>query len=259
MPTSSVQATFEIDSQCPRGAVRNLNPLFYSSGMGSADAAPRGYRIGYARDQNPGSQRGAIEAAGCDEIYIDKASGKLASRPEFDKALGRLRPDDTFVITRLSRAMRSLKHLIGLSRRPHRARRPPPGAQAGHRHHHHCAGPPGVPCARRDRRVPARADRGGHARGTGLGPCPRADRGASPRYELRSGEARTAARRPARCGRAPRVHHHPGGGDARRRPAHALPGTRAQAAGLSHTETEEARCALHAHGGECCQVRPATA
>jgi DNA invertase Pin-like site-specific DNA recombinase len=87
--------------------------------MDSADAAPRGYRIGHGRvstrDQNPGSQRDTLEAAGCDEIYIDKASGKLASRPEFDQALGRLRPGDTFVITRLSRAMRSLKHLIGLS------------------------------------------------------------------------------------------------------------------------------------------------
>jgi DNA invertase Pin-like site-specific DNA recombinase len=93
--------------------------LFHSSGMGSFDAAQRGYRIGYGRvstrDQNPDGQRDALQAAGCDEIYIDKASGKLASRPEFDKALGRLRPSDTFVITRLSRAMRSLRHLIGLS------------------------------------------------------------------------------------------------------------------------------------------------
>jgi DNA invertase Pin-like site-specific DNA recombinase len=36
--------------------------------MDSADAAPRGYRIGYgrvsARDQNPDSQRDALEAAG---------------------------------------------------------------------------------------------------------------------------------------------------------------------------------------------------
>ena len=61
--------------------------------MDSFDAAARGYRIGYGRpcvdrDQNPDSQRDALEAAGCDEIYIDKASGKLASRPEFDKALG---------------------------------------------------------------------------------------------------------------------------------------------------------------------------
>jgi len=78
-----------------------------------------GYRIGYGRvstrDQNPDSQRDALEAAGCDEVFIDKASGKLARRPELDKALGRLRPGDTFVITRLSRAMRSLRDLIDLA------------------------------------------------------------------------------------------------------------------------------------------------
>lgn len=78
-----------------------------------------GYRIGYGRvstrDQNPDSQRDALEAAECDEVFIDKASGKLARRPELDKALGRLRPGDTFVITRLSRAMRSLRDLIDLA------------------------------------------------------------------------------------------------------------------------------------------------
>jgi hypothetical protein len=60
--------------------------LFCGSGMDcAADAMPRGYRIGYgrvcARDQNPGSQRDALTAAGCDEIVTGKgASGKLASR-----------------------------------------------------------------------------------------------------------------------------------------------------------------------------------
>jgi hypothetical protein len=143
------------------------------------------------------------------------------------------------------------------TRRAARARRPPPGAQAGHRHHH-SAGPPGLPRARRDRRVPARAHRGGHARGTGLGPRPRPDRRTSPSHEPRSGEARTAARRPARYRRAPRVHHHPGSSDARRQPADALPGDRVQEADISFTETEEAKCALHARSGWCGQVHTAT-
>ncbi len=39
------------------------------------------------RDQNPDGQRDALDAAGCDEVFVDKASGKLASRPELDKAL----------------------------------------------------------------------------------------------------------------------------------------------------------------------------
>jgi DNA invertase Pin-like site-specific DNA recombinase len=78
-----------------------------------------GCRIGYGRvsttDHDPGSQRDELEAAGCDEVFIDHASEKLAGRPELDKALGRLHPDDTFVITRLSRAMRSVRDLIDLA------------------------------------------------------------------------------------------------------------------------------------------------
>jgi DNA invertase Pin-like site-specific DNA recombinase len=78
-----------------------------------------GRRIGYGRvsagDQDPGGQRDALEAAGCDEIFIDEASGKLARRPGLDQALGRLRPGDTFVITRLSRGTRSVRELIDLA------------------------------------------------------------------------------------------------------------------------------------------------
>jgi len=37
------------------------------------------------------------------------------TRPELDKALACLREGDVFVITRLSRAMRSLKHLLALA------------------------------------------------------------------------------------------------------------------------------------------------
>ena len=78
-----------------------------------------GDRIGYGRasdrDQDPGSQREALEAAGCDEVFIDRAPGRLARRPELDEALGRLRPGDSFVVTRLSRAAQSLRDLIDLA------------------------------------------------------------------------------------------------------------------------------------------------
>lgn len=77
-------------------------------------------RVGYGRvstrDQNPDGQRDALAAAGCDEIFVDNASGKLASRPELDKALLiAARAGDQLVITKLDRLGRSLEHLIALS------------------------------------------------------------------------------------------------------------------------------------------------
>lgn len=75
--------------------------------------------IGYARvsthSQNEDSQVDELEAAGCEKVYVDKASGKLARRPQLDACLAYLRPGDVLVITRLSRAMRSLRHMIGLA------------------------------------------------------------------------------------------------------------------------------------------------
>lgn len=78
-------------------------------------------RIGYGRvstrDQNPDAQEDALKKAECDRIFVDRASGKLASRPELDKALIAAREGDEFVITKLDRLGRSLKNLIELSER----------------------------------------------------------------------------------------------------------------------------------------------
>jgi DNA invertase Pin-like site-specific DNA recombinase len=77
-------------------------------------------RIGYGRvstrDQNLDAQRDALAGAGCDEIMVDKASGKLARRPELDKALLVARKGDQLVVTKLDRLGRSLEHLIALSK-----------------------------------------------------------------------------------------------------------------------------------------------
>jgi DNA invertase Pin-like site-specific DNA recombinase len=78
-------------------------------------------RIGYGRvsttDQNPDAQRDALAAAGCEQIFLDKASGKLATRPELDKALlVANRPGDQLVVTKLDRLGRTLAHLIELSK-----------------------------------------------------------------------------------------------------------------------------------------------
>lgn len=75
--------------------------------------------IGYSRvstrDQHPEAQHDALTAAGCDKVFPDKASGKLAKRPQLDAALDYLRPGDVLVITRLDRLGRSVRNLIDLA------------------------------------------------------------------------------------------------------------------------------------------------
>jgi DNA invertase Pin-like site-specific DNA recombinase len=74
------------------------------------------YKLGYARvstlDQNPALQHDALTAAGCDRIFVDKASGKAESRPALDDLLEQARPGDTVVVWRLDRLGRSLRHLL---------------------------------------------------------------------------------------------------------------------------------------------------
>ena len=77
-------------------------------------------KIGYGRvstrDQHPDAQHDALAAVGCDQIFLDVVSGKLARRPELDRALlSANRAGDQIVVTKLDRLGRSLEHLIELS------------------------------------------------------------------------------------------------------------------------------------------------
>ena len=72
--------------------------------------------IGYARvstqDQHPELQLDALKAAGCEQFFHEKMTGKLAERPELDACLRTLRKGDTLVVWRLDRLGRSLKNLV---------------------------------------------------------------------------------------------------------------------------------------------------
>ena len=72
--------------------------------------------VGYARvstlDQNPSLQIDALREAGCEKIFVEKASGARKNRPQLKATLKYLRDGDTLVVWKLSRLARSLKQVI---------------------------------------------------------------------------------------------------------------------------------------------------
>jgi len=82
------------------------------------DKDKRCNKIGYARvstqKQSLEMQIKALEEAGCDPIFRDKASGVLISRPDFDRMMTYLRPGDEIIVYSLSRLGRTTKQLIPL-------------------------------------------------------------------------------------------------------------------------------------------------
>ena len=75
-------------------------------------------KIGYARvssiEQNLDLQRDALQAAGCEKIIEDKASGGKAKRDGLERLRDQLRQGDVLAVWRLDRLGRTLKHLIEL-------------------------------------------------------------------------------------------------------------------------------------------------
>lgn len=72
--------------------------------------------VGYARvstqDQNLNLQMDDLKKAGCEKIFTDVVSGTKSERDGLEEALTFLREGDTFVVWKLDRLGRSLKHLI---------------------------------------------------------------------------------------------------------------------------------------------------
>lgn len=75
-------------------------------------------KIGYVRvstqEQNTIRQERMMESLGVDELYIDRASGKDAQRPELQKMMEYVRKGDTVVVKSISRFARNTRDLLEL-------------------------------------------------------------------------------------------------------------------------------------------------
>lgn len=76
-------------------------------------------KIGYARvstlEQNLDLQLDALDRAGCERIFTDKASGSAEDRAGLSEALDFVRTGDALVVWKLDRFGRSLSHTIELA------------------------------------------------------------------------------------------------------------------------------------------------
>lgn len=72
--------------------------------------------VGYARvstqDQDVSLQLDALQSAGCEKVFTEKASGAQRDRPRLGEAVAYMREGDTLVVWKLDRLARSLKQLI---------------------------------------------------------------------------------------------------------------------------------------------------
>ena len=74
--------------------------------------------IGYVRvstqEQNTIRQEVMLRELGVDEIFIDKASGKNADRPELKRMMEYVRKGDTVIVESISRFVRNTRDLLEL-------------------------------------------------------------------------------------------------------------------------------------------------
>ena len=75
-------------------------------------------KIGYIRvsteEQNTARQEVLLHKLGVDEIFIDKASGKSADRPELKRMMDYVRKGDTVIVESISRFARNTRDLLEL-------------------------------------------------------------------------------------------------------------------------------------------------
>lgn len=75
-------------------------------------------KIGYVRvsteEQNTARQEIMLRELGVDELFIDKASGKNADRPELNRMMNFVRRGDTVIVESISRFARNTRDLLDL-------------------------------------------------------------------------------------------------------------------------------------------------
>ena len=78
-------------------------------------------KIGYVRvsteEQNTARQEIMLRELGVDELFIDKASGKNADRPELRRMMEYVRRGDTVIVESISRFARNTRDLLDLVER----------------------------------------------------------------------------------------------------------------------------------------------
>lgn len=75
-------------------------------------------KIGYVRvsteEQNTARQEIMLRELGVDELFVDRASGKDADRPELNRMMNYVRRGDTVIVESISRFARNTRDLLDL-------------------------------------------------------------------------------------------------------------------------------------------------
>lgn len=78
-------------------------------------------KIGYVRvsteEQNTARQEIMLRELGVDELFVDRASGKSADRPELNRMMNFVRRGDTVIVESISRFARNTRDLLDLVER----------------------------------------------------------------------------------------------------------------------------------------------
>ena len=78
-------------------------------------------KIGYGRvsteEQNTARQEIMLRELGVDELFVDRASGKNADRPELNRMMNFVRRGDTVIVESISRFARNTRDLLDLVER----------------------------------------------------------------------------------------------------------------------------------------------